>query len=139
MEVLIVEDSPADIRLAQEVLASGEFSINLHVVRDGVEAMGFLRHQGKYTHVPKPDLILLDLNMPRMDGREVMAKVKNDRELRRIPIIVLTMSHAEGDVLKCYDLHANCYVVKPMDMDDTVSAIQTIERFWLSAVTLPPH
>jgi two-component system, chemotaxis family, response regulator Rcp1 len=137
IEILLVEDSPGDARLAQEALNDGKVFNNLHHVKDGVEAMQFLRRQAEYSEVPLPDLILLDLNMPRKDGREVLAEVKEDPELKLVPVVVLTTSEAERDLLKSYDLHANAYVVKPVDLDRFIEIVQAIENFWFTVVKLP--
>lgn len=139
VEILLVEDSPGDVRLTKEALREGKVRNNLHVVNDGVEALAFLRHEGQYAAVPRPDVILLDLNMPRKDGREVLAEVKQDDSLRRIPIVILTTSQDEHDVLRAYELHANCYITKPVDLDQFITVIQSIESFWLTIVTLPEH
>ena len=138
IEILLVEDNPADVRLTQEALKEGRVLNRLHVVNDGEAAMDFLRHKGPFANSPSPDVILLDLNLPRKDGREVLQDVKNDPQLRRIPVIVLTTSDAETDILKTYDLHANCYVTKPVDLDHFLSVMQSIQDFWLSIVKLPP-
>jgi two-component system, chemotaxis family, response regulator Rcp1 len=139
MEILMVEDSPSDAFIAEEALKrSGGFS-NIHIVHDGVEAMAFLRQQGQYFDSPRPDLILLDLNMPRKDGREVLAEVKGDDKFRCIPIIVFTSSTAEQDISKAYELHANCYITKPTDFSKFKELIKTIENFWFTNVTLPPR
>jgi len=134
---LLAEDSSTDVLLAEEALEQAKMLNRLHVVQDGVEAMAFLRKQGKYADVPRPDLILLDLNMPRMDGREVLAEVKGDESLRRIPVVVLTTSKAQEDVLKAYGLHANCYICKPVDFEQFANIIQAIDQFWFTVVTLP--
>ena len=139
MEILMVEDNPADVRLAQEAFRDGKIQNVMHVVKDGVEAMAFLRRQQKYSQSPRPDLIFLDLNLPRKDGREVLAEIKADDQLRRIPVVVLTTSRAELDIVKSYNLHANCYVVKPVDLDKFIEVIRSIEQFWLTAVTLSPR
>ena len=139
IEILLVEDNPGDVRLTKEALKEGKVYSNLHTVKDGVEAMEFLRKQGKYKDVPRPDIILLDLNLPRKDGREVLAEVKNDSTLRSIPVVVLTTSKAEEDVLRTYDLHANCYVTKPVDLEKFMVVVKTIDSFWLTVVTLPPN
>jgi CheY-like chemotaxis protein len=138
LEILLVEDNPADVRLTQEAFRDGKIHNMLAVAKDGVEAMQFLRRQGKYADAVRPDLILLDLNLPRKDGREVLAEIKADPSLMRIPVVVLTTSRAEMDVVKTYNLHANCYVVKPVDFEQFIHAIHSIESFWLTAVTLPP-
>ena len=137
LDILLVEDNPADVRLTQEAFRDGKIRNNLIVVKDGAEAMEFLRRRGRYSDSARPDLILLDLNLPRKDGREVLAEIKADPELMRIPVVVLTTSRAEADILKSYDLHANCYVTKPMDLDQFIGIVKSIDNFWLSAVTLP--
>jgi two-component system, chemotaxis family, response regulator Rcp1 len=136
--ILMVEDNPADVRLTREAFAEGKINNALHVVSDGVEAMAFLRQEPPYTHAPRPDLILLDLNLPRKDGREVLAEIKSDPALRRIPVAILTTSRSEADVLRAYDLHANCYITKPVDLDHFLEIVRSVENFWLTAVTLPP-
>jgi len=138
LEILMVEDSAADVRLTREAFKEGKILNHLSVVKDGVEAMAFLRRREPYADAPRPDLVLLDLNLPRKDGREVLAEVKADPDLRRIPIVILTTSRAEMDIVKSYNLHANCYVVKPVELDQFFEVIRTIEHFWLVAVTLPP-
>ncbi len=135
--ILLVEDNPGDIRLTQEALASSKSHVILSIVQDGADALAFLRQKGKYKGVSKPDLILLDLNLPRKDGYEVLAEVKNDEALRAIPIVILTTSDREEDVLRSYDLHANCYVTKPIDMYHFLKVVQNIESFWFSIVNLP--
>jgi chemotaxis family two-component system response regulator Rcp1 len=136
-EILLVEDSPTDVLLAREALEHAKVLNTLHVVPDGVEAMAFLRREAPYEDAPRPDLILLDLNLPRKDGREVLAEVKNDEKLKRIPIVVLTTSSAEEDVFRAYGLHANCYVTKPVDFDQFADVVKAIEHFWFSIVALP--
>ncbi|ARJ67871.1 response regulator [Magnetospirillum sp. ME-1] len=138
-EILLVEDNPGDARLAQEALKEGRMTSRLKVVVDGVEAMSFLRREGPYAGSPRPNLILLDLNLPRKDGRQVLAELKADEDLRRIPVVVLTTSQAEQDVLRSYDLHANCYITKPVDLDRFISVVRSIEEYWCSVVTLPPR
>ena len=138
VEILLVEDNPGDVRLTAEGLREGKIRNNLRVVGDGVEAMAFLRHEGKYADAPRPDLILLDLNLPRKDGREVLAEIKSDDDLRRIPVVVLTTSSAEQDIVRSYDLAANCYVTKPLDFEAFVEVVKSIEEFWFSIVRLPP-
>jgi len=138
IDILLVEDSPGDIRLAQEALKESKISNRLFVVEDGVEAMAFLRRQGKYAEVPRPDLILLDLNLPRKSGREVLSEIKNDEELKRVPVVVLTVSRDEEDILKSYDNHANCYITKPLDFSQFMEITKSIEQFWLTIVMLPP-
>ncbi len=137
IDILLVEDSPADVRLTREALKEAKVLNTLHVVEDGVAAMAFLRKQGLYADSPMPDLILLDLNLPKKDGREVLAEIKEEEELKRIPVVVLTTSRAEEDVVRSYHLHANAYVTKPVDLTQFLSVIRTLEEFWLAVVTLP--
>ena len=137
-EILLVEDSPGDVRLAQEALKDGALPMRLHVVRDGVEAMAFLRRQGEYADAPRPDIILLDLNLPRKDGREVLAEIKADEDLRRIPVVILTVSSSEEDIRRSYNGHANCYITKPMNYQDFHHVVRAIQDFWYSVVSLPP-
>jgi two-component system, chemotaxis family, response regulator Rcp1 len=137
VEILLVEDSPTDVLVAQEALEVAKVLNNLHIVGDGVEAMAFLRHEGPYATVPRPDLILLDLNLPKKDGREVLAEVKRDESLRLIPVVILTTSKDEQDVLKAYGLYANCYIVKPVDFEQFAGIVQSIEHFWFTVVTSP--
>jgi two-component system, chemotaxis family, response regulator Rcp1 len=137
IEILLVEDSPGDVRLTKEALQGGKVANNLHAVEDGEEALQFLRQQGKYRHATRPDLILLDLNLPKKDGREVLHEIKNDDSLKRIPVVILTTSSAEEDIIKTYDNYANCYITKPMDFDQFIDAVKSIEDFWLSIVKLP--
>ena len=139
IEVLLIEDSPGDVRLTKEALKEGKILNNLHVVNDGVEAMIFLKKEEKYQSSPTPDLILLDLNMPKKDGREVLAEIKADTKLKSIPVVILTTSSAEEDILKSYDLHANCYITKPVDLDQFIKVIKSINDFWLNIVKLPPN
>ena len=139
VEILLVEDSPGDVRLTVEALREGRVRNHLNVVPDGVEAMAFLRREGKYAGSPRPDVVLLDLNLPRKDGREVLAEIKADERLKRIPVVVLTTSRDERDVLRSYELHANCYITKPVDLDQFIAVVQSIENFWLTVVTLPEH
>ena len=138
IDILLVEDNPGDVRLAQEALKESKVRNTLYVVDDGVEAMAFLRQQGKYSSVPRPDLILLDLNLPRKSGREVLAEVKSDEHLKRIPVVVLTVSRADEDIMKCYNFHANCYITKPLDFNQFMEVTKAIEGFWLTIVKLPP-
>ena len=138
VEILLVEDNPGDVRLTKEALKEGKVYNNLHWAKDGVEALEFLKRQGKHAKAPRPDIILLDLNLPKKDGREVLELVKKDSELKQIPVVVLTTSEAEEDVLKSYELHANCYVTKPVDLEKFIHVVQSIDRFWLTIVTLPP-
>jgi two-component system, chemotaxis family, response regulator Rcp1 len=137
IEILLVEDNPADVRLTKEALKEGKVRNNLFVARDGVEALEFLRRQGPHANATRPDLILLDLNLPRRDGREVLAEIKNDDTLKTIPVVVLTTSSAEQDILKSYNLHANCYITKPVDLEQFVQVIKSIDEFWLTIVRLP--
>ena len=137
IEILLVEDSLGDIRLTQEVLKDSQTKNNLSVVTDGVQAMAFLRRKGKYNHAIRPDLILLDLNLPRKDGREVLSEIKDDDDLKRIPVVVLTTSNDKTDILSTYNLHANCYITKPADFDHFAEIIKTIEGFWFKTVNLP--
>lgn len=138
IEILLVEDSPADVRLAVEALKEAKVLNNLSVVDDGIKATQFLRQQGPYLKAPRPDLILLDLNLPRKDGREVLAEIKLDEDLRRIPVVILTTSQAEEDILRAYDLHCNCYITKPVDFQQFMHVVKSIESFWLTVVRLPP-
>ena len=137
MEVLLVEDSPGDVRLTQEAFRDANKSIRVHVAADGVEAMAVLRHDGVYAHVPRPDLILLDLNLPKMDGREVLARIKADDSLKMIPAVILTTSDAEGDIVRSYQLHANCCLSKPAQLDAFEAVVKSINEFWLTKVKLP--
>lgn len=138
IEILLVEDNPGDIRLTQEAFRDGKVANNMSVVTDGDEAMTFLRHEGEYAEAPRPDIILLDLNLPKKDGREVLAELKQDPNLRRIPVIVLTTSKAEQDILNSYDMHANCYITKPIDLEEFIKLVEGIGGFWLMVVKLPP-
>jgi CheY-like chemotaxis protein len=137
IEILLVEDSPADILLTREAFEESRILNTLHVAEDGVQAMDFLHRRGEHASAPRPDLILLDLNLPRKNGREVLAEIKADPDLRKIPIVVLTTSSADEDILKAYDLNANCYVVKPVGFENFMQAVQSIRHFWFSVVTLP--
>jgi chemotaxis family two-component system response regulator Rcp1 len=137
IEILLVEDNPGDSRLAKEALKESKLKNNLYVAEDGVEAMNFLYKKGKYSKVPRPDLVILDLNLPKKDGREVLAEIKNDDNLKRIPVVILTISKAEEDILKTYNLHANCYVTKPLDLDQFMKVVRSIKDFWLTIVKLP--
>jgi CheY-like chemotaxis protein len=138
IEILLVEDNPGDVRLTQEAFKEGKVNNNLYVVNDGIEAMAYLRQEGKYSKASRPDVILLDLNLPKKDGREVLAEIKEDADLQRIPVVVLTTSQAEQDILKTYNLHANCYISKPVDLARFITVVKSIETFWLSVVKLPP-
>jgi chemotaxis family two-component system response regulator Rcp1 len=137
IEVLLVEDSPGDVRLTREAFRDANMSIHLHVASDGVEAMAFLRHEGAHADAPRPDIILLDLNLPKMDGREVLAHIKEDNSLKTIPTVILTTSAAEADVVKSYQLQANCYLTKPVQLDAFEGLVKSINDFWLSKVKLP--
>ena len=137
IEILLVEDNPGDVRLTKEALKDAKVINNLHVAGDGIEALDFLKRQGKYPGAIRPDLILLDLNLPRKDGREVLGEIKADPGLRQIPVVILTTSKAEEDILRTYDLHANCYITKPVDLEKFIEVISAIEDFWLSIVKLP--
>ncbi|HEY1217407.1 MAG TPA: response regulator [Bryobacteraceae bacterium] len=139
MELLLVEDNPGDVRLTIEALKEGRVINNLIVVKDGQAAIAVLRRQGRYAKAACPDLILLDLNLPRKGGLEVLAEIKEDPGLKHIPVVVLTTSQAPQDVLRAYQLHANCYIVKPVDLDQFMSVVQAIKGFWLGVVLLPPH
>ena len=138
VEILLVEDNPGDYRLTLEALREGKVYNNLHWAQDGVAAIDFLKRRGAHAAAPRPDIILLDLTLPKKDGREVLVEIKGDGDLRAIPVVILTTSKAEEDVLKSYDLHANCYVTKPVDLDKFIVVVQSIDRFWLTVVTLPP-
>ena len=137
IEILLIEDSPTDAELCIEALRQAKVANRLHHVEDGVEAMQFLRREGQYAQAPRPDLIMLDLNLPRKDGREVLAELKQDANLKTIPVVVLTTSRAEQDVLRSYELHANCYITKPVDFQQFLAVIESIEQFWLTVVALP--
>lgn len=139
IDILLVEDNPGDADLAREALVGTKINNNLYVVEDGEAAMNFLYKTDGHSDNPRPDLILLDLNLPKKDGREVLAEIKKDNDLKRIPVVILTTSHAEEDVLKSYNLHANCYITKPIDLDQFVKVVRSIENFWFSIVVLPPN
>ena len=139
VEILLVEDSPGDVRLTKEALKDSKVANTLTVAEDGVEAMALLRREGKYAESVRPDLILLDLNLPRKDGRQVLEELKADEALRSIPVIILTTSQADEDIIRTYNLHANCYITKPVDLDKFLEVVRTIEDFWLSIVKLPPQ
>jgi chemotaxis family two-component system response regulator Rcp1 len=139
VEILLAEDNPGDVKLTRKALEKGRLANNLHVVTDGVETMQFLRGEGEYEGRPRPDLVLLDLNMPRKDGREVLEEIKGSEQLKRIPVVVLTSSEAEEDVIRSYDLHANAYLTKPVDFDGFIDVVGTLEEFWLQVVKLPPE
>ena len=139
IEILLVEDSPSDTELTIEALREAKMRNHLSIVEDGVQAMEFLRRQGRFANAPRPDLIMLDLNLPRKDGRQVLGEIKADDQLKSIPVVVLTTSRAEQDVLRAYDLHANCYISKPVDFEQFLEVVRSIETFWLFVVTLPPN
>jgi two-component system, chemotaxis family, response regulator Rcp1 len=138
ISILLVEDNEGDAELARMALQGSKMNNSLDVVDDGEKAMAFLRREGPYADAPRPDLILLDLNLPKKDGRQVLAEIKSDENLKRIPVVILTTSRAEEDVLKTYNLHANCYITKPIDLNQFLHVVQSIEDFWLSIVVLPP-
>lgn len=138
IDILVVEDNAGDARLIREVLDENKIFNSLHFVRDGNEAMDFLNNNGKFKSVPKPDLIILDLNLPRKDGREVLAEIKADDKLKHIPVVIMTISQAEEDIMKSYSLHANCFITKPIDLTQFIKVIKSIEDFWFSVVKLPP-
>jgi chemotaxis family two-component system response regulator Rcp1 len=137
IEILLVEDNPGDARLAKEALKESKLMNNLSFAEDGVEAMNFLYKKGKYSKAPRPDLIILDLNLPKKDGREVLEEIKTNEDLKRIPVVILTISKAEEDILKTYNLHANCFISKPIDLDQFIKVVKSIEDFWLTIVKLP--
>ncbi len=137
-EILLVEDNPGDVRLTKEALEEAKMLNTLNVAKDGIEAMAFLHREGKHANAPRPDLILLDLNLPGKDGREVLAEIKANDHLKSIPVVILTTSETEEDILKSYNLHANCYVVKPIDLDQFLEVVKTLQGFWLMVVKLPP-
>ena len=137
VQILLVEDNPGDVRLTREALKEAKFRNKVEVVGDGVEALAYLRQQGQYSGAMRPHLIMLDLNLPRMDGREVLAAIKKDEDLRRIPVVVLSSSEAESDIARAYELHANCYVTKPVDIDHFLTVVKSIEEFWVEIVKLP--
>ncbi len=138
IDILLVEDNPGDVRLTIEALKEDKLQNNLHVVRDGIEAMDFLHQEGEYANMPRPDLILLDLNLPKKDGCEVLEEIKADERLKRIPVVILTTSQAEEDILRTYGLHANCYITKPVNLEQFTKVVRSIEQFWLTIVRLPP-
>ncbi len=139
IEILMVEDNPGDVRLTVEALKEGKIRNNFNTVADGAEALAYLRRQGPYAEKCRPDLILLDLNLPKKSGPEVLAEIKEDPDLRRIPVVILTVSKAEQDILKTYNLHANCYITKPVELDQFLEVVKSIENFWLTVVMLPPR
>ena len=137
--ILLVEDNPGDVRLIQEVLKEAKVKNDLHVVYDGVDALAFLRREGKYKDVPRPDMILLDLNLPKKSGHEVLADIKADGNLKQIPVVILTVSKNDEDIIKSYNLHANCFITKPMDLNQFLNVVKAIEDFWFTIVKLPPN
>lgn len=139
MDILLIEDSPGDVRLTQEAFREANPAIRLHVASDGVEAMAFLQREGAHARSPRPDMILLDLNLPRMDGREVLARIKENDKLKTIPVVILTTSDAEADITKSYQLNANCYLTKPVQLDQFESLVKSINEFWLTKARLPPQ
>ena len=138
IEILLVEDNPGDVRLTIEALKEGKVANKINVAVDGIEALAFLRREGKYENAPKPDLILLDLNLPKKNGREVLAEIKMNSHLKCIPVVILTSSQAEKDIVTTYNLHANCYITKPVDFDQFIDVVKSIENFWFTVVKLPP-
>jgi two-component system, chemotaxis family, response regulator Rcp1 len=139
IEILLVEDNPGDVRLTIEALKEGKVANEINVAADGIEALAFLRREGKYENAPKPDLILLDLNLPKKNGREVLAEIKMNPHLKCIPVVILTSSQAEKDIAATYNLHANCYITKPVDFDQFIKVVKSIENFWFKVVKLPPN
>ena len=138
VEILLIEDNMGDVRLTREAFRDSKILNNIHHVIDGVEAMKFLRAEGEYKEMPRPDIILLDLNLPKKDGRQVLGEIKQDSNLKRIPVVILTVSKNDEDILKSYDLHANCYITKPISLDKFLAVVKAIEDFWLAIVKLPP-
>jgi len=138
VEILLIEDNPGDVRLTIEALKESKILNNLHVAVDGIEAMSYLNREGKFKDEPRPDLIILDLNLPKKDGREVLEEIKEDESLKKIPVVILTTSEAEQDIIKSYELHANCYITKPVNMDQFIKVVKSIGDFWFSIVILPP-
>lgn len=139
VEILLVEDNPGDVRLTQEVFKEGKVNNRLSVTWNGEEALAYLRQEGRFAAAPRPDMILLDLNLPRKGGREVLAEIKSDPRLKSIPVVILTTSEAEQDIVESYNQHANCYIVKPVDLDQFIGVVRTVEGFWLRVVKLPPN
>lgn len=139
IDILLVEDNPGDVRLTKEALKEGKVQNNLHVAGDGEQALRFLLQKGEFQDVERPDLILLDLNLPKMDGRELLARIKEEKDLKRIPVVVLTTSKAEEDIVKTYNLHANCFITKPVDLEKFFIVVKSIEEFWMTIVKLPPN
>jgi chemotaxis family two-component system response regulator Rcp1 len=139
IEILMVEDNPGDVRLTLEALKEAKVNNKINVVKDGVEAVAFLRREGQYADAPRPDIILLDLNIPKKSGQEVLAEIKADDDLKRIPVVIMTISKAEEDIMKTYNLHANCYIIKPVNLDQFICVVKSIENFWFTIVKLPPN
>jgi two-component system, chemotaxis family, response regulator Rcp1 len=139
IEILLVEDNPADVRLTIEVFKDARVHSHLSVVEDGVEALAFLRHEEKYAHAPRPDIVLLDLNLPKKDGLQVLAEIKEDENLKRIPVIILTTSQAEEDIIRTSDLHANCFITKPVALEEFIKVVESLKEFWLTVAKLPPE
>jgi len=139
VEILLVEDNPGDVRLTKEAIKEAKIINNLNVVEDGVEALAYLRKKEKFKDATRPDLILLDLNLPKKNGREVLAEIKQDVKLKQIPVVILTVSKAEEDIIKTYELHANCFITKPVDMDQFIKVVKSLKNFWFSIVKLPPN
>ena len=139
VQILLVEDNPADVRLTTEAFRESNVDHRMHVACDGVEALAYLRREGPHQSADRPDLVILDLNLPRKDGREVLAEIKSDPRLKRIPVLVLTTSQADADVRQCYDLHANCVLSKPLQFDSFLASVERLRDFWLGAATLPPN
>ena len=139
VEILLVEDNPGDVRLTKEAIKEAKIINNLNVVEDGVEALAYLRKKGKFKDANRPDIIFLDLNLPKKNGREVLAEIKQDINLKQIPVVILTVSKAEEDIIKTYELHANCFITKPVDMDQFIKVVKSLENFWFSIVKLPPN
>jgi two-component system, chemotaxis family, response regulator Rcp1 len=139
MDILLVEDNPADIRLTREALMEWKRASRLHVAKDGEEALEFLRREGRFSSAPRPDIVIIDLNLPRKDGRELLAEMKQDESLKCLPVVVLTTSRAEQDISRTYEMHANCYVIKPSGLEEFMAAIRSIDTFWSEVVTLPQH
>lgn len=137
INILLVEDNPGDVRLTLEAFKEGKVNNEISVVNDGVEALAYLRREGRYANAQRPDVILLDLNLPKKDGYEVLAEIKQDPDLKRIPVVILTTSEAERDILQTYYMHANCYIIKPVDLDQFITVVKSIETFWLNVVKLP--
>lgn len=137
VEILMIEDNPGDVRLTKEAMRANKVKNNMNIAVDGVEALAYLRREGKYSNAIKPNLIILDLNLPKKNGIEVVKEIKNDPQLKRIPVVILTTSKSEEDIIKSYNLHANCYITKPIDLDQFVNMVRSIEDFWLEIVTLP--